>query len=219
MVAVGISAAMLSQQFGPSRGFREDFPDQALTGRVTDAASVLAAAQTVQLTVLLEKLEHETGHQLVVATVPSLHGEDIATFTRRHANAWGVGRAGYNDGVVVLLAPTERKVRIAVGYGLEHVLTNARCDEIIRQHMVPYLSRGDLSGGLASGVAELDAALRRSSGSYEPNGMADPADLRRDHSAPLSYIATPCQPALSSLRRCFLAPGERHYANRTRLSR
>ena len=132
----------------------------ALTGRVTDAAHVLTPEQADQLSQRLAKLERDTSHQLVVVIVPSLHGEDIATFTRRHANAWGIGRAGYNDGVVVMLAPTERKIRIEVGRGLEPVLTDARCAAIIKDHILPHFARGDLPGGLAAGVAELDKALR-----------------------------------------------------------
>ena len=160
MVAVGISAAVTSQQVGHSREVREDLLEQRLTGRVTDAAYVLSAAQAGRLAATLAKLEHDTGHQLVVVTVPSLHGEDIAAFTQRHANAWRIGRARYNDGVVVLLAPNQRQVRIAVGLGLERVLTDDRCAKIIREHMAPYFARGDLPGGLAAGIAELDAVLR-----------------------------------------------------------
>jgi uncharacterized protein len=134
-------------------------PAVALTGRVTDAAQILTPAQEAKLSGKLERLERATGRQLVVATVPTLAGRDVADFTRDLGRKWGIGRKGYNDGVVLLIAPNERKVRIAVGYGLEKTLTNALCKQIIDQQMLPRFREGDLPGGIEAGANALIARL------------------------------------------------------------
>ncbi len=131
----------------------------ALTGRVTDAADVLTPAQEATLSAKLERLERTTRHQMVVVTVPSLGGADIATFTRDLANRWRIGRKGHDDGVVLLVAPSEKRVRIAVGYGLEKTLTDAACKQIIDEQMLPSFREGDLPRGIAAGVDALIARL------------------------------------------------------------
>jgi uncharacterized protein len=120
-----------------------------LNGRVTDAANIPPLADEEAITAKLAVLERSTGHQMVVATVPSLDGEDISIFTTDLANAWGIGRKGHHDGVVLLIAPNERKVRIAVGYGLEKSLPNDACSEIIARHHSPVAGQR-LAGGNAS---------------------------------------------------------------------
>jgi uncharacterized protein len=131
-----------------------------LTGRVTDAAHILTPRQVASLSTRLERLERATGHQLVVATVPTLHGADIAAVARDLGNSWGIGRKGFDDGVVVLVAPNERKVRIAVGYGLERRLTPGLCQQIIDQQMLPRFRQGDLPAGIEAGVKAVIARLK-----------------------------------------------------------
>jgi len=130
-------------------------PALALAGRVTDAADVLDPSQKTALTAKLEEFEGRTQHQLVIVTVPSLGGRDIADFTRDLANSWGIGREKEDDGVVLLVAPNERKARIAVGYGLEKVLTHDVCARIIKDQMLPRFRHGDLPGGIDAGANEL----------------------------------------------------------------
>ena len=105
-------------------------PKITLIGRVSDHADLLSSSQEKALAAQLESLELQTQHQLVVVSVESLGGENIAHFTQDLGNAWGVGRAGHNDGVILLIAPNERQVRIAVGYGLEDRLPDAFCKQI-----------------------------------------------------------------------------------------
>ncbi len=131
----------------------------ALVGRVTDAAEILTPAQEAALSGKLERAERMTRHQMVVVTVPTLGGMDVATFAKNLANSWGIGRKGYNDGVVLLVAPNERKVRIAVGYGLEKTLTDALCKQIIDEQMLPRFRVGDLPKGIEAGVDSLIAQL------------------------------------------------------------
>ena len=135
-------------------------PAVPLAGRVTDAADILSAEQEARLAAKLGNLERATRHQMVVATVPTLGGRDVADFTRDLANSWGIGRKGYNDGVVLLVAPKERKVRIAVGYGLEKTLTHDVCQEIIDDLMLPRFRQGDVPGGIEAGTDALIARLR-----------------------------------------------------------
>ncbi|MCJ2185366.1 TPM domain-containing protein [Novosphingobium beihaiensis] len=130
-----------------------------LQGRVNDAASILDFETESRLTAQLQTLEKKTGHQMVVVTVRSLGGEEIANYTRTLANRWGISRKGHDDGVVILVAPNERKVRIAVGYGLEKVLTNAACSDVIQSDMIPRFRAGDFAGGIEAAVASLSAKL------------------------------------------------------------
>lgn len=97
---------------------------------------------------------------MVVVTAPTTGGRDIADFARDLGNSWGIGRKGYNDGVMILVAPNERKVRIAVGYGLEKRLTDRLCKQIIEQEMLPHLREGDFAGGIGAGTDALIAQLR-----------------------------------------------------------
>lgn len=134
-------------------------PAVALSGRVTDAAAILDPDFEARLSARLERLERESGRQLVVVTVPSLGGRDVAGFTRDLGNAWGIGRADEDDGVILLIAPRERQARIAVGEGLETVLTDAACREILASDILPRFRSGDLPGGIEAGVAALIARL------------------------------------------------------------
>ena len=128
---------------------------------VTDGAQLLTADQIKSIDHYLAGFEQRTRHQMVVVTVPTLRGRDVADYTRDLANHWGVGRKGYNDGIVVLIAPNERKIRIAVGYGLEKILTNAYCLHIIDAVMVPQFKAGRYYDGLILGVSGLARVARR----------------------------------------------------------
>jgi uncharacterized protein len=131
----------------------------SFTGLVVDQAEVLDAAVQQRLTARLTELQHTTGHQMAVVTVSSLDGQDIEPFTKSLANRWGVGRAGGDDGVVLLVAPNERKVRIAVGFGLEQTLTNEFCADVIQRQVLPQFRRGAMAAGIEAGVAELSRKL------------------------------------------------------------
>ena len=135
-------------------------PAIALAGRVTDAAHILTTAQRHRLAAKLEGLERATRHQLVVVTAPSLGGQEASVFTKDLANSWGVGRKGINDGVVLLVAPHERKARIAVGLGLDKELPDAVCQQIMDEKMLPHFKAGDLPGGIEAGVDALIAKLK-----------------------------------------------------------
>jgi uncharacterized protein len=135
----------------------ETFP--TLTGRVVDAADILDQPTRSAIAAMLTTLEEKTTDQLVVATVTSLQGESIEVYANRLANRWALGQKDKNNGVLVLVAPTERKVRIEVGYGLEVTLTNAVAKYIIDQSMLPRFRAGDMAGGVANGVGDIVSVL------------------------------------------------------------
>jgi uncharacterized protein len=128
---------------------------------VTDAANILDDAEEVRLTQQLKQLEGKTGHQMVVVTVPSLEGQQIENYTIDLARRWGIGRREHNDGVVVLVAPNERQVRIEVGLGLEQVVTNEYAATVIQTDMIPRFKQGDFDAGVSAGIGALISRLTR----------------------------------------------------------
>lgn len=119
---------------------------------VVDQADIIPAAEEAALNTQLLDLEKTTGHQLVVATVSNLEGNDIADYGYKLGRAWGIGDEAKDDGVVFLIAPTERRMNIAVGLGLEPVLTDALSGRIIRDVVTPKFKGGDMPGGIQDGV-------------------------------------------------------------------
>lgn len=146
----------------------ESTPSIQLVGRVTDSAQILTYQQEFDLSEKLEELERSTGHQMAIATVPTLGGQDIAEFTTDLANSWGIGRKDYDDGVVLLIAPNEQKARIAVGFGLEQKLTDALCQQIMDEKIIPQFRDGDLAGGIDAGVDAIIFHLNRGLSSNSP---------------------------------------------------
>lgn len=134
-----------------------DFPN--LTGRVVDQAGLLSTAESQALSDQLEAHEASTTNQIVVVTVNSLQGQSITDFTNQLARHWGIGQAGKDNGVVLLVAPEQRKVRIEVGYGLEGSVTDAASSDIIQRHILPRFRENDYSGGIKSGVENILQAV------------------------------------------------------------
>ena len=124
----------------------------ALTGRVVDDAHVLSPAVQADLTQRLAGLEQRTSRQLIVVTLPSLQGYDIADYGYQLGRAWGVGQKATNNGALFIVAPGEHKVRIEVGYGLEGVLTDAMTNVILQRAVIPKFRAGDVSGGVVDGT-------------------------------------------------------------------
>ncbi|MGK2910632.1 MAG: TPM domain-containing protein, partial [Sphingobium sp.] len=142
--------------FAPT-AWAQEFPK--LTGRVVDAANLLDPPREQALTEKLAALEKQSGRQLVVVTVPSLQDYDIADYGYRLGRAWGIGEKDKNTGALLIVAPTERKVRIEVGYGLEGILTDALSSRIIRDNVVPRFKANDYPGGLEAGANAISTLL------------------------------------------------------------
>lgn len=119
---------------------------------VVDQAGIIPADEEAALNTQLLELEKKTGHQLVVATVSDLEGNDVADYGYKLGRAWGIGDEVKDDGVVFLIAPNERRMNIAVGLGLEPILTDALSGRIIRDVVTPKFKAGDMPGGIQDGV-------------------------------------------------------------------
>jgi uncharacterized protein len=127
----------------------------ALTGRVVDDAHVLSPEVTADLTQKLAALQAKNGRQLVVVTLPSLQGYDIEDYGYQLGRAWGIGQKGQDNGVLLIVAPSEHKVRVEVGYGLEPVLTDALSSVILQTQVLPRFREGDIQGGVVAGADAL----------------------------------------------------------------
>jgi len=131
-----------------------------LAGHVNDTAGLLGPAERDRVESLLAELERTTGAQVVVLTVESLAGEAIEDYSLRVAETWKLGQREKDNGVLVVVASADRKMRIEVGYGLEGVLTDARSRRILDEVMRPRFRAGDFAGGIA-GAAETIAGFVR----------------------------------------------------------
>jgi uncharacterized protein len=128
----------------------QDFPK--LTGRVVDGANIIPDTDEAALTQKLEALETASSRQLVVATVPSLQGYDIADYGYQLGRHWGIGQKGANNGIILLVAPAERRVTIQVGYGLEPIMTDALSHQIISEQMLPSFKDDNYPRGINAGA-------------------------------------------------------------------
>ena len=142
----------------PAPALAVDFPP--LTGRVVDQANLLDPAQEQQLSQRLEALQRATSRQLVVATVSSLQDMPIEDYGYQLGRAWGIGARGANNGIILLVAPNEHKVRIEVGYGLEGIVTDALSSQIINEQILPRFRANDFAGGIMAGADALIQQLQ-----------------------------------------------------------
>ena len=126
-----------------------------LRGRVNDYAQLLPQDRARALEAQLEKFEQETGHQIAVLTIPSLKGDSLEDFSIRVAESWKIGKKGFDNGAILLVARDDRKLRIEVGYGLEGVMPDAIASRIIREVITPRFRSGDYAGGIEAGVESI----------------------------------------------------------------
>ncbi len=145
-----------------------------LDGRVVDGARLLSPAKEQEITAKLEALERDTTDQVVVVTVPSLQGHEIEDYGYQLGRAWGIGREDKDNGVLLLIAPDEKKVRIEVGYGLEPVLTDAMSALVIQNAILPSFRQGYYERGITQGVDAIDDQLRLDP--TEARAIAEAAD-------------------------------------------
>jgi uncharacterized protein len=130
-------------------------PIPDLSHRVTDLTATLSAAQASALENKLAAFEAEQGSQIAVLIVPTTQPEDIAQFGIRVADAWKIGRKNVDDGVILIVAKDDRKLRLEVGYGLEGAIPDAIAKRVIAETITPYFKAGDLAGGIDAGVTQL----------------------------------------------------------------
>jgi uncharacterized protein len=149
------------------------FPD--LTGHVVDQANILPPDSRKAIDAKLVDLETRSSIQFVVATVDSLQGQDVETFANLLFRKWALGEKKKNNGVLLLVAPKERKIRIEVGYGLEGVLTDALSKLAIINGIAPRFKAGDFAGGVDRGVDDVISILTTDTSEWQKK-----PDLRQD---------------------------------------
>ena len=157
----------------------QTFPQ--LTGRVVDQADILRPEQELDLSTKSETLQAQTGRQFVVATVKSLEGRPIEDYAYQLGRHWGIGQKEEDDGVILLVAPNERKVWIATGYGAGAFLTDAVSGVIIREAILPHFKKSppDYGAGITAGA---DAIIKQMSLPPE-EAQANVAKARKQESA------------------------------------
>ncbi|NNK58555.1 MAG: TPM domain-containing protein [Desulfofustis sp.] len=157
-----------------------DVPD--LKGRVNDYATLLSPATEASLESVLESLESSDSTQIVVLTIKSLQGDSLEQFSLRVVEDWKIGQQGLDNGVLLLVARDDRKIRIEVGYGLEGTLTDLTTGRIIRNVISPKFRQGDFNQGIIDGIGAIVATVRGeftadASGRPASSSRADPGGL------------------------------------------
>jgi uncharacterized protein len=157
-----------------------------LTGRVVDQAGIIDAQTRNTLETRLADLESKSGIQFVVATVKSLEGQEIEPYANLLFRDWKLGEKTKNNGVLLLVAPNERRVRIEVGYGLEGTLTDALSKIIITNAITPRFKAGDFSSGVSRGVDDIITVLTTDASEWQkrPSLRLD----RQDENEPENWV-------------------------------
>ena len=146
-----------------------------LSTPVTDLAGLLSSEQAGQLNKMLLDFQSETSNQFAVLIIPSLEGEVLESYSIRVAEAWALGQADKDNGLLLLVALAERRLRIEVGYGLEGVLTDAFCGRVIDNTIVPYFRKEQYFEGISAGLLDL---IRQTGGEFSPDPALEPrADI------------------------------------------
>ncbi len=152
-----IAAALLCAILIDAAVAEPKFP--ALTGRIVDEAGILSGQDYAALKEELAGIEKTSTDQVVVVTLKSLQGYTIEDFGYQLGRAWGIGQKDKNNGILLIVAPNEHKVRIEVGYGLEPIMTDALSKLIIENAILPEFRRGDFPAGIKAGVRDIKDVL------------------------------------------------------------
>src|SRR6186997_3355447 len=177
-----LAAALVVALLAIAPALAINFP--ALTGRVVDQANIIQPDTRVAIEQKLADLEAKSGIQLVVATVNSLEGQEIEPYANELFRKWALGeKKKKNNGVLLLVAPNERRVRIEVGYGLEGTLTDALSKVIISNAMTPRFKAGNFSEGISRGVDDIITVLTTGASEWQQR-----PSLRLDYQQPIDTV-------------------------------
>lgn len=158
--AVRLIAALGLLLFGVVAATAGDLVDvPPLKARVTDLTATLGGDQAASLEAELAQFERQRGSQIAILLVPTTQPETIEAYSIRVAEAWKLGRKGIDDGILILVAKDDRKLRIEVGRGLEGAVPDAVAKRIVAEVIGPRFKEGDFHGGLRAGVAKLQSAM------------------------------------------------------------
>jgi len=176
--------------FGIVAAHAQDPEFPPLTGQVVDQAQILDAQTEASLSATLATHETSTSNQVVVVTIADLQGFAIADYANRLGRHWGIGTADKNNGVILLVAPEDRKLRIEVGYGLEGALPDATASLIIQREIYPSFKQSNYAEGITSGIHSILQAIE---GKYTPSASsknsADDISKKIGSFVPLIFIA------------------------------
>ena len=159
-------------------------------GLVNDFAGVINSQTAQQLESALLDLERQTGAEVAVVTVPTVPGGDIEKAAADLARDWGIGKRGKDDGVLILCAVQDRRVRIEVGYGLEAILPDAKTGRIIDEQMLPRFRAGDFSTGLVNGALAVADVIAKDAGVTRGDGAPTVPERTTPPMAPWNTILT-----------------------------
>lgn len=175
-----ISIILLAGCVWSGRALALAIPDQP-SGRVHDEAQLLSSEQRSSLDSKLAAFEQETSNQIVVATFSSLDDESLEDFSIRLAEKWKIGQKGKDNGIILVIFPQDRRLRIEVGYGLESVVPDAYASRIIEEKIKPNFRKGDFYAGIDQAV---DALMKATVGVYE----AESKGTERGRGIPLPVL-------------------------------
>ncbi|RLC50968.1 MAG: methanol dehydrogenase [Candidatus Cloacimonadota bacterium] len=130
-----------------------------LQGRINDYANILNSKQKAELEAFLHSQEMKTSSQIAVLIIPSLRGENLEDYSMKVVEKWKLGQKEFDNGVLLLIALSEKKIRIEVGYGLEHILTDMKCGYIIRNIIVPEFKKGNFYRGIFDGLQAISGLI------------------------------------------------------------
>ena len=145
-------------------------------GMVSDFAEVIDQNMESQITALVQEVEQKTSAEIAIVTVPSLEEGDSETMAVELYKKWGIGKKGKDNGVLILVSVQDRAVRIEVGYGLEAILPDGKCGEIIREDMIPYFKEGQYGNGIAAGTIRISGIIAQNAG-VTLTGRSDITDV------------------------------------------
>jgi uncharacterized protein len=151
-------ALLLVMVAGAALVSAQTFPDYQ--GFVNDYAGLLSTNAKAELNAKLTQLEKDTGAEVAVVTIKSLEGDSIEDYAVRLFEKWGIGKKTVNNGVLLLVALNDRKMRIEVGYGLEPVITDGRAGRIRDEQILPKFKANDYEGGIIAGVTAIEQYIR-----------------------------------------------------------
>jgi uncharacterized protein len=178
-----------------------------LKGRVVDGAGLLPAADRESLTASLADLEAKTTDQLVVVTLKSLQGTTIDDYGYQLGRRWGIGQKDKDSGVLLIVAPTEREVRVEVGYGLEGTLTDAATKLIIENSILPAFKTGNFGGGIKSGTDQIIQLLYGDAGIAQSAQVATGAPVSSHKNMPVWLAIVLGVGGVSLLIYCIVSGG------------
>ncbi|HLX11602.1 MAG TPA: TPM domain-containing protein [Bacteroidota bacterium] len=167
----------------PSLVRADDLQIPTISRRVTDLSGTLSADETKQLEANLQEFESATSNQIAVLMIPSLNGESLEDFSISVTDKNKFGKKGRDNGVLLIIAKVDKKMRIEVGYGLEGTLTDALSSSIIRNEIAPRFRDGDYFGGIAAGIQSIEQATK---GEYKGDDSDSSSGRRRN--APVGFV-------------------------------